>query len=591
MSARPSKNTTPVVFTVKTDAPGLSIAKKIKAAKATARATSAATAAHRAKLDTARLLNVEDAGFLQAETDLEHTYTLQQRDLRDDHLDLTNRAKSSFSLTLPDFGPYSLDLTRNGRHLLLAGSRGHLATLDWKRGKLITEIHVKEQVRDAVWLHNEDFFATAQRECVYVYDGKTGAEVHALRRAGKGVERLAFLPYHFLLASVGQAGHLMYTDTSTGQVAADHTTRLGGCSVMAQNPWTAVMHLGHSNGTVTMWSPSSGVPLVKMLTHRGPLTAVAVDPKGAFMATGGADGTVKVWDLRNGYKPLHSYTIRGSAAVDLSVSQRGLVSVAHGASVDVWKDMAARDSKPFAPYLKHHLGSSGNVGSGGPATGAPRAHRTRFVPFDDVLLVAHARGVSSMIVPGAGEPNYDALEANPYATRKQRREAEVVALLDKLPADTIALDPTTIGSLAVPVASSKGANVTPAIAARYEELKGRAEDAGNDETGKNGNVDGEDSEKPKNRNPGGRSDRAIRERKQVSGLRRYLNKQTNVIDAKKERVREELARIRAARARRHAGDTTAEEDVVRNPLDRFRATDKRLGLVGPRRAGKVGARA
>ena len=37
---------------------------------------------------------------------------------------------------------------------------------------------------------------------------------------------------------------------------------------------------GHSNGTVTMWSPSMKEPLVKMLCHHGPVTALAIDNAG-----------------------------------------------------------------------------------------------------------------------------------------------------------------------------------------------------------------------------------------------------------------------------------------------------------------------
>lgn len=82
--------------------------------------------------------------------------------------------------------------------------------------------------------------------------------------------RLDFLPHHFLLVSTGAAGVLTYQDTSTGQIVAQHRTRLGPCDVLRQNPHNAVMCLGHSNGTVTMWTPNMTSPVVRMLCHKVP---------------------------------------------------------------------------------------------------------------------------------------------------------------------------------------------------------------------------------------------------------------------------------------------------------------------------------
>jgi U3 small nucleolar RNA-associated protein 7 len=42
----------------------------------------------------------------------------------------------------------------------------------------------------------------------------------------------------------------------------------------------------------------------------------------------------------------------------------------------------------------------------------------KFLPYEDVLAIGHATGYSSIVVPGAGEANFDAFEANPFEGKK-----------------------------------------------------------------------------------------------------------------------------------------------------------------------------
>lgn len=304
--------------------------------------------------------------------------------------------------------------------MVLGGEKGHLALLDTQKQSIVSEFNVKETVRDVHFLHSHAMFAVAQLKHTYIYDD-TGMEIHCMRDH-QNVVKLEYLKYHYLLTTINRGGILMYRDTSTGQLVATHRTKLGYCDCMKQNHSNAIINLGHANGTVTLWSPNMGIPLVKMLCHQGPVRSLDVDIAGNYLVTGGAENQVKVWDLRT-YKEVHSYYTT-SPAVTMAISQRGYLAVGLNSHVQVWKNAIATKAKK--PYMTHHMPGK-KVGC------------VRFQNYEDVLAIGHANGLSTMITPGTGEPNFDSFEANPFQTKKQRREQEIQSLLEKLKPDMIGL--------------------------------------------------------------------------------------------------------------------------------------------------------
>ncbi|XP_036624681.1 WD repeat-containing protein 46 [Trichosurus vulpecula] len=378
----------------------------------------------------AGLLLSEEPGFLEGE-DGEDTATIRQSDIVE-AVDIASAAKH-FDLNLYQFGPYRINYSQTGRYLALGGRRGHVATFDWITKKLMCEINVMEAVRDIRFLHSETLFAVAQKRWLHVYDNQ-GIELHCVRRCDR-VTRLEFLPFHFLLATASETGFLTYLDVSVGKIVASLMARAGRLDVMAQNPHNAVIHLGHSNGTVSLWCPAMKEPLVKILCHRGGVRAVAVDSSGTYMATSGLDHQVKIFDLRGKYQPLTSRALPQGAG-HLAFSQRGLLAGGMGDVVNIWRGQGQGNFPSLdQPYLTHRL--PGHV------------HGLQFCPFEDVLGAGHSRGFTSILVPGAGEPNFDGLESNPYRSRKQRQEWEVKALMEKIPAELIGLDPRNLGEIDV----------------------------------------------------------------------------------------------------------------------------------------------
>lgn len=391
-------------------------------------------------LEETAILATERAGQLIPESRLERTTTLKQSAILT-HVDRASAKRASFKLDLNDarLTPYTqANFSRTGRSLLVCSERGHVAVTEWRNASMRCELYLNQTIRDATFLHSDAFFAVAQKSYAHIYDAVGGAQLHVLRNH-KDPGKLTFLPHHLLLASTSAPStpirRLVYTDTTTGHEVASHdfaarALDLSSVRDLTHNIANGVVHAAHANGVVTLWSPTDSAPLARLFAQRGGVRHLAVSAPHK-MATIGHDGETKIWDLRT-FRTLHTaHTLPLSTS--LAYSQRSLLAVSGASSVQIYRPEDFVAKRPHAYMTERHHGR--------------RPTSLNFCPFEDVLAVCHTTGMCNMLVPGAGEPNFDSRAPNPYLTRKQSSELEVRTMLDKLPPETIALDPSFIGNV------------------------------------------------------------------------------------------------------------------------------------------------
>lgn len=68
---------------------------------------------------------------METEHERERTLKVTQKELKE--ILPQQSAFNIFDLKMTDFGPFvGLDVTRNGKYLLIGGKKGHLSVIDWK---------------------------------------------------------------------------------------------------------------------------------------------------------------------------------------------------------------------------------------------------------------------------------------------------------------------------------------------------------------------------------------------------------------------------------------------------------------------------
>lgn len=316
----------------------------------------------------------------------------------------------------------------------------------------------------------------------------------------------------------------------------------------------------------------------------------SVDPSsgGRYLATSGRDGTVKVWDCRNWKGTIREWRTRsGVGGAKVEWSQKGFLSVVSTSSISIHAPPAIHT--PFTPsvppplYLTHPLPSFPKSSSGTGRVGHTPS-QPRWCPYTDVLTVPHSLGLSSILVPGAGEANFDSLEADPFEGTRARREREVRGLLDKVPADTIVVDTGgyegyEVGGMEEVRRERKGGELVEGEVpfgrlSRIERLRVSGKVDRTEEHDESSEIEGGEK---------GKEAEKEREKKKARGrnksLKRYLRKQRkNVVDPEAEAVRAKMEKKareekveREKRKRERLGEP---EPEMGGALERFRRREK-----------------
>lgn len=167
-------------------------------------------------------------------------------------------------------------------------------------------------------------------------------------------------------------------------ISLEYQTKIREPCDMKQNPYNGIMCIGDRRGVVSMFSPNTSQPLVKMLCHKSSISSLAIQKDGYYMVTTGNDGLMKVWDLRT-YKKVYDYwTPKQSKTID--ISQRNLLAVSNGNLLmviqnlnkicnfqKVWKDWYLNKQK--IPYMKQEIFENGQIND------------LKFAPYEDFLGV------------------------------------------------------------------------------------------------------------------------------------------------------------------------------------------------------------
>ena len=358
------------------------------------------------------MLRTKEKGFIQS------THRIKERDILKE-IPIAVQSQQ-FDFKLPK-GPYVVDVSKDGRSVIFGGQKKHLAQFDRYNSKKLFELNTDFSIRDVTFCQNDTLNAVATSKDLYIFD-KSGTQIHEIDVA-KNAFGVQFLPYHFLLVAGTYERKLVYIDITSGEIIKKFQMPYEGLCI-AQNQQNAVIAVGHGGGAITLWTPNASGPVAKMMRHPPAVQSIDIDITGTKLAAAHGDGNVQIWDLRN-MDRVYQRRNDNPGVRCVRFSATGAMGIARNNYVEFYEKCDTRTA-----FLTHKYPST--------------VTSLKFILFEDIAIVGLQSGVSSLVVPGTGEPNLDSNVANPFATKRWRQDKEVQSLLEKLPPETIQLDPEAV---------------------------------------------------------------------------------------------------------------------------------------------------
>ncbi len=146
-------------------------------------------------------------------------------------------------------------------------------------------------------------------------DTSTGRVVTPLLRDSVPVQNVVFSPSGARLASLADAGVVLFWNAETGRLLTALRTDSSGIAGFAMDAGGTRLATGGYNGSLRLWSVDQGTEVVPAIkAHEGTVRGLAFSPDGRRIASAGEDRILKIWDASTG-RPLTGPLVGHEAGV------------------------------------------------------------------------------------------------------------------------------------------------------------------------------------------------------------------------------------------------------------------------------------